>query len=208
MSYERATQLFGKLLLVLFFLTVTALPFSAQQQPGPPVDRTNPERARQQEMSTREWQLRNIGKVPPQTRNERLQALMLQTEEDFNRILTLHNQLARAATSDKPLDFNFVSSAAGEIKKRATRLQSTLVLGDSDHNETEAIPEFRETQMKEAVVLLCKQIKSFVTNPVIETPGTVNAEQLKMARKDLDSLIKLSSHLKKDSEKIRKLHQE
>lgn len=208
MSYERATQLFGKLLLVLFFLTVTALPFSAQQQPGPPVDRTNPERARQQEMSTREWQLRNIGKVPPQTRNERLQALMLQTEEDFNRILTLHNQLARAATSDKPLDFNFVSSAAGEIKKRATRLQSTLVLGDSDHNETEAIPEFRESQMKEAVVLLCKQIKSFVTNPVIETPGTVNAEQLKMARKDLDSLIKLSSHLKKDSEKIRKLHQE
>lgn len=208
MSYERATQLFGKLLLVLFFLTVTALPFSAQQQPGPPVDRTNPERARQQEMSTREWQLRNIGKVPPQTRNERLQALMLQTEEDFNRILTLHNQLARAATSDKPLDFNFVSSAAGEIKKRATRLQSTLVLGDSDHNETEAIPEFRESQMKEAVVLLCKQIKSFVTNPVIETPGTVNAEQLKMARKDLDSLIKLSGHLKKDSEKIRKLHQE
>lgn len=208
MSYERATQLFGKLLLVLSFLMLSASPFSAQQLPGPPSDRTNPEKARQQEMSTREWQLRNIGNVPPESRNQRLQALMSQTEEDFNRILTLHNQLARAATSDKPLDFNFVSSAAGEIKKRATRLQSTLVLGDSDHNETEAIPEFRESQMKEAVVLLCKQIKSFVTNPVIETPGTVNAEQLKMARKDLDSLIKLSGHLKKDSEKIRKLHQE
>lgn len=208
MSYDRAAQMFGKLLLVLFFLAASALPFSAQQPPGPPVDRTNPERARQQDMSTREWQLRNFGKDPPASRNERLQVLMVQTEEDFNRILTLHNQLARAATSDKPLDLSFVTSAAGEIKKRASRLQSTLVLGDSDHNESETLPEFRESQMKEAVVLLCKQIKSFVTNPVIETPGTVNAEQLKKARKDLGSLIKLSGQVKKDSEKIRKLIKE
>ena len=46
---------------------------------------------------------------------------MAQTEEDFNRILTLHNEIARALTSKNDLNYQFVSDATAEIKKRASR---------------------------------------------------------------------------------------
>jgi len=46
-----------------------------------------------------------------------------------------------------------------------------------------------ETQVKDALITLCRQIKSFVTNPVIENPGTVNIQQLNKARQDLQSVV-------------------
>ena len=57
---------------------------------------------------------------------------MEQTEEDFNRMLILHNEIARALTATKPLDFHFVSDATGEIHKRAHSLQGNLVLALSE----------------------------------------------------------------------------
>lgn len=53
---------------------------------------------------------------------------MAQPAEDFNRILTLHNEFVRAVSSAKAIDHHFVSDATGEIRKRASRLQSTLAL--------------------------------------------------------------------------------
>ena len=105
-----------------------AFPASAQA-PGPPqINKVNTERQRQQEMSNREYQLRTLGEngQPLDTKDKK--ALMAQIEQDFNRILLLHNQIVRAIISEAPLDNRFVSDAATEIKKRSTRLQSILVL--------------------------------------------------------------------------------
>src|SRR5262245_47881430 len=88
---------------IAFLLGSTAQAFSQQSQGPAPVDRTvNAERARQQEMSSREWQLRNLGNQPvaPED-NRRAKALMAQTAEDFDRILTRHNEIARALSSGK-----------------------------------------------------------------------------------------------------------
>ncbi|HEU4835471.1 MAG TPA: hypothetical protein VFS90_13675 [Pyrinomonadaceae bacterium] len=154
-------------------------------------------------MSNREWQLRNFGTQPGKPKDERqLKALMAQTEEDFTRILTLHNEIARALSSKKDLDYHFVSDATAEIKKRASRVQSTLALrlspDDAPVNETSA-PE-----LKDSLIKLCKEIRSFVTNPVIENPNLVDATQLPRARRDLESLIQLSTLIKKDSDKLSK----
>jgi hypothetical protein len=51
--------------------------------------------------------------------------------------------------------------------------------------------------MKEELVKLCHQIRSFVTNPSIENPNTINAEQMAKARKDLESVIQLSTRINK-----------
>lgn len=189
------------------------LAFNAQvfSQTGPaPVDRTvNAERARQQEQSSREWQLRNLGKEPgAPADNRRAEALMAQTAEDFDRILTRHNEIARALSSGKPLDFSFVTEAAGEIRKRATRLQSTLALREdpSEAQVTEKPEKLSDAQMKDGLVKLCKQIRSFVTNPVIENPNTVDAEKLKLAKRDLESVIQLSEQIKKDATRLSKDH--
>jgi hypothetical protein len=192
---------------LLLFL---AIPIFAQSTtPGPPpIDRRmNTDRIRQQEQSSREWQLRNFGYESGAVKDKRqLKALMEQTEEDFTRILTLHNEIARLLQASKPIDYHFVSDASAEIKKRASRLQSTLGLRQLA-TETPVVEKDQapgDDQMKDALIKLCKQIRSFVTNPVIENPNTVDAQQLSYARRDLESVIQLSGNLKKEATKLEK----
>jgi hypothetical protein len=162
------------------------------------MDRTNTDRQRQQEMSKREYQLRRFGMEPktPLSDKEK-KALVAQVEQDFNRILTLHNELARAISSEASLDYHFVSETSGEIKKRSARLQSTLLLHQSDEEKTSTSesPKFRDDNLKPVLATLCKHIKDFVTNPIIETPGTVNAADLARAKRDLASVINLSGRI-------------
>jgi hypothetical protein len=189
------------LVLLLFF---AAPVFSQAVPPGgpPPIDRrNNADRIRQQDASRREWQLRNFGTEPNSPKDDRqIKALMEQTEEDFTRILTLHNEIARALSSKKDLDYHFVSEAMTEIKKRATRLQSTLALGLP--SDEAPIKEKSDPEINDSLIKLCKEIRSFVTNPIIENPNTVEAEQLTRARRDLESLIQLSGLIKKDADHL------
>ena len=130
---------------------------------------------------------------------------MAQIEEDFNQILTLHNRIARATASDERLDYRFVSEAAGEIKKHATRLQNSLALKPTDSDQNQPRPvQFDDSHFKDGLILLCKEIKSFVTNPVIETPGKVDPDQTARARSDLESVIELSGSIKKNAERLSK----
>lgn len=193
-------------LIAIPLLMLFTVPILAQTVPagGPPVDRRNTERIRQQEMSNREWQLRNFGHEHNAPKDRRqIEALMAQTEEDFNRILTLHNEIARLLAASKPIEYTFISDASAEIKKRASRLQSTLGLHQLP-NETpvaEKSAELDDTQMKSELVRMCNQIRDFVSNPVIANPNTVDAQQLTNARRELESLIQLSGHLKKEAGK-------
>jgi hypothetical protein len=191
-------------------LLVLAIPvFSQRDSSPPPIDRAvNAERARQQDMSRREYQLRNLGVNSVKPDRKKLEALMAQTQEDFTRILTLHNEIVRLISSDRALDYHFVSEAASEIRKRASRLQDILVLGEASKEEekTDKAP-IESSEMKGALVTLCKQIKSFVTNPVIETPGTFDAVQTARARQDLESVIHLSGRIKKDANRLSKSHE-
>jgi hypothetical protein len=195
-------------LVVITLMVLSTAPVFSQNPPGgpPPTDRRiNTDRVRQQDMSRREWQLRNFGNEPETAKDERhLKALMAQTEEDFNRILTLHNEIARALSSNNALDYQFVSGSTSEIKKRASRVQSSLGLGLSPEDALGPVkPEDKDLEMKDALIKLCKQIRSFVTNPVIENPNTIDAQQFLRARRDLEGLIQLSGQIKRDADKLR-----
>jgi hypothetical protein len=194
-------DLFIALALMIFF----AAPVFAQTPASHnrPSSRANAERVRQQNESRREYQLRNFGTEPGKPPDRRqLEALMAQTEEDFTRILTLHNEIARAISSKNELDSKFVSEATGEINKRASRVQSSLGLGLSDEERAaEKTESIEDVQPKDALIKLCKQIRAFVTNPTIENPNMVNAEQLTKARHDLESVIRLSEQIRKDADK-------
>ena len=196
----------NRLMFAPILLLICATPvFSQGSAPGapPPIDkRNNADRMRQQDMSRREYDLRNFGTQPNGPKDDRqLKALMAQTEEDFTRILTLHNEIARALASKKDLDYHFISEATAEIKKRASRVQSTLLLHPSPDDAP--IKEHSDAEMKDSLIKLCKEIRSFVTNPIIENPNTVDAVELPRARHDLESLIQLSGRIKKDADKMR-----
>jgi hypothetical protein len=164
----------------------------------------DPAKAQMQEMSRREAQLNNLGTNGEQRNDpKRSQAMMDQVSEDFQRILTIHNGIVRAITANRSLSDHFISDAASEIRKRSTRLQSSLKLQKpeptTENQRTESA--LTEMQTKDQLLLLCKQIESFVTNPIIEKPGTVDAQQLGKARRDLQSIVELSDAIKKRVDK-------
>ena len=191
---------------ILLLLCAAAPAFAQRTASGPPpIDKTsNQARKRQQDTATREWQLRNFGNPALTKDRRRLEALMAQTEEDFNRMLSLHNEIARALAATKPLDYNFVSEATGEIRKRAHSIQSNLVLTlpPEEIKNVEMPGVTTESEMKDGLIKLCKQIRSFVTNPVIEQPNLVDAEKLASAKRDLENVIQLSTLLRKDADQL------
>ena len=192
-------------LIAVPLILLSVLPVFAQGGPGgpPPINKVNAARQRQQEMSQREYDLRTFGTEPGTPKDRRqVEALMAQTEEDFNRILTLHNEIARALTSKNDLNYQFVSDATAEIKKRASRVQHSRALGLSTEEALE-LEKSKDEPIKDSLIKLCSQIRSFVTNPSIENPNTINAEQMTKARRDLESLIQLSGKIKKDADKLR-----
>ena len=195
-----------KYMLIALPLLFFSVPSVCAQSPGspPPINRTNAARERQQDMSRREYELRTFGREPGAPKDRRqVEALMAQTEEDFNRIMTLHNELARALTSKNELNYQFVSDATAEIKKRASRVQHSLALGLSSEEALELEKSSKDEPIKDSLITLCNQIRSFVTNPSIENPNTINAEQMTKARRDLESLIQLSVRIKKEADKLR-----
>jgi hypothetical protein len=191
-------------------LLLSAAPTFAQRSAAgpPPIDKhTNQARKRQQDEAGREWQLRNFGNPSVTKDRRKLEALMAQIEEDFNRLLSVHNEIARALDSTKPLDYHFVSDAAGEIRKRAQSIQTNINLApaDGEIKPVELPATTNESEVKDALVKLCKYIRSFVTNPVIAQPNLIDAEKLATAKRDLESVIKLSAHLKHDADLLSKV---
>jgi len=194
---------------IILLLTATAPALAQKPVSGPPpIDKhTNAARKRMQDESAREWQLRNFGNPELTKDRRRLEALMAQTEEDFNHMLSLHNEIARALAATKPLDYHFVSTATAEIRKRAHSIQSNLMLSPpAEEMKPVEIPEkTTEPEMKDGLVALCKHIRSFVTNPVIEQANLIDAEKLAAAKRDLETVIQLSAQLKRDADLLSKV---
>ncbi len=156
-----------------------------------------------QEMDKRELQLSDVRRGnTPAADPRRTRAIMDQVNEDFQHLLQLHNQIARAVSSNQSLDYQFIWNATGEIKKRASRLQSTLELRKPETSPTpREVTDVQATPSRDDLILLCRKIESFIKNPIVDSPGTVDAQQLEKARSDLESVVQLSGALKKRAEK-------
>ena len=164
----------------------------------------DPAKARMQEMTRRELQLNNLGTDHRQPNDpKRSQAMMDQVSEDFQRILTLHNEIVRAIDGNMSLSYQFISDAMGEIRKRSSRLQDSLKLQRPEPTEENRVlaPGVELMETKDELILICRQIENFIKNPIIETPGTVDAQQLEKARRDLESVVQLSGYIKKRADK-------
>ena len=160
-----------------------------------------PDNERMQVMDTRGIQL--SGPAEYKGRPNDPKAMRAQVSEDFQRILTLHNEIVRAIGANRSLSYQFISDATGEIRKRSARLQSSLKLQKPEPAtpNRQAETDLKVMQTKDELILLCKQIESFVRNPIIEKPGTVDAQQLERARKDLQSVVEISGAIRKQLDK-------
>jgi len=166
----------------------------------------DPAKARMQEMDRRELQLNKLGEDNGHVNDpKRSQAMMEQVGGDFQRILTLHNEIVRSIAANRSLSPQFISDATGEIKRRSARLQTSLKLPKPEPTTEDrgTRKNLQVMETKDELILLCKQIESFVKNPIIDQPGTIDAQQLEKARKDLQSIVELSDAIKKQVDKLK-----
>ena len=187
----------GSVLLSIAWSVVFSIPIAGQTI-------GDPAKAQMQEMTRRELQLSGLGADRQQPNDpKRSQAMMDQVSADFQRILTLHNEIVRAIAANKSFSYEFISDAMSEIRKRSSRLQSSLKLQRPEPTEENRIPapDLEVMETKDELILICREIESFIRNPIIETPGTVDARQLEKARRDLDSVVQLSGYIKKRADK-------
>ncbi|MGH9903349.1 MAG: hypothetical protein ACRD68_16200, partial [Pyrinomonadaceae bacterium] len=96
------------------------------------------------------------------------------------------------------------ADATGEINKRAGRLKVHLLLHvpEGEGREQKAETELDQEGVKGALVTLCNQIISFVENPVLKSPGTVDVKQSARAGRELQNIIGLSGSISRSAGRL------
>jgi len=199
------------MLAAVAFMTTSAIPIIAQQQGNPvyvppAMERREADMANQRESRQRETLRESLGKRPEKSGDPRyVRAVLAQVKEDFERIQVVRNGIVRAASATNALDYRFISDAAAEIKKRASRLKGNLALPDPKEDEKveKNQGEFNKEQIEAALLMLCNRIESFVKNPLFETPRVVDVELLTKASSDLKSMVELSGRISKSADRLK-----
>ena len=209
MNFKTPAWLFAASILSLCLAGTAA----AQGKPagaGPPPN-NNPnldDRARQVD----EGRLRSaeMNAVTDEKNQKLVQAAIANMKEDFTRIQVLRNDIARNLVARKPLDYPLISEQTAEINKRASRLNLYLHAHDADAEKENDPEELKEDEIVSALVRLCKLIDSFTENPALKNAATIDAKDVAKAKenkanagRDLLAIIKLSSSLRKQSEKLK-----
>src|SRR2546423_652804 len=139
-----------------------------------------------------------------------LEAAIANMKEDFARIQVLRNDIARNLVAHKPLDYSLVAEQAGEISKRASRLNVYMRAHAAEAEKENNLPELKSEEMIGALVRLCKLIDSFTENPALKNAATIDSKDVAKAKenkadadRDLLAIIKLSNSLQKKSESFK-----
>jgi hypothetical protein len=133
-------------------------------------------------------------------REERRTTRFPQIKQDFERIQIISGDLLQASSSNVQLDYARISEAAGEIRRRATRLKSNLFPSASE--DTKQIKQQGEESrdLKSLLIALDKSIASFAHNPIFGNIKIVNSQDSTKAERELEKIIKLSATTIKKAE--------
>ena len=127
-----------------------------------------------------------------------------QIREDFVRLQVVNNDLAKAVSGGRELDFKLVAKSASEIKKRAERLKLNLALPEPEGEvkpPAGAAPTDLE-QLRTALSRLDGIILRFTNALHAKGVRRFDAQSSARLRLDLEAIIGLSGRVKKGSEKL------
>jgi len=174
------------------------------RRPSGPKDLKGPQREREQ----REAMLRTMETKAAVDKidERRLEAEIGKIQEDFRRIQIVRNEMVRNLLAKKPFDFKLISEETDEINKRSERLRKFLMppVDENEKADVKSQIEFDKTEMEDAMVRLCNLIATFVDNPILKNPGTVDVQESTRAGGDLLSIIELSGNIKRSADKLGK----
>lgn len=165
--------------------------------------------AKRQEMQQRQWALRNIERLkdaPPEKGPDMRPAQAI-VEQDFEQLQLVNYSLATASQKGTTLDYELIKKHSGEVKRRASRLKSYLVM--PDWRQTLPPLQVVQTQtpeaLRSAVASLDALVNAFAWNPIFKQPNVVNLEQSAKAARDLEGIVVLSERINKSASEMSKL---
>jgi hypothetical protein len=121
-----------------------------------------------------------------------------QVKQDFGRIQEVNSEIMRSYSAGEPPNYKHLSEAMAEINKRASRLNTNLLLPEPSAYEAPRQGD------RSPLLDLNDLITRFVTSPIFSKANTINAEQGAKAKRDLADIIDLSSRIRKSAEKLSK----
>jgi hypothetical protein len=208
-SYQNLTRLVFVVLLSIF----AAGAVMAQRAPagvGPPPNNNPNIGDRQRQIDESRLRSAEMGVGENEANQKRLQAAIANMKEDFRRIQVLRNDIARNLLAHKPFDYNLLAQQTAEINHRTSRLGIYMRARSTDEKPEDKTPDIKSADITEALVSLCQLIDRFTENPALKNAATVdskdvakNKEDKANADRDLLAIIKLSSSLQKESEKLK-----
>jgi hypothetical protein len=129
-----------------------------------------------------------------------------QVNEDFARIQGINEEIMRDYAAGTPPDYKHISEAMAEIRKRALRLQTNLLLPASDDTKTEPVASVAAGKQpgRSPLLDLSDLIFSFVTNPIFKNENTIDLALGAKAKHDLASIVDLSDRISRSADKLNK----
>jgi len=206
------TRLSIHVALALVPLGLVATAGLAQQQNPqvylpPVIERRQTEMTRQQTMTQTDILRERLGgRAGKTTSMVYVHALISQVKQDFEGVQVARNQIVRAVHGNNGLDYKLISEVTGEITRRSSRLKNNLALPTPEKEKTsqKELLLADEKQVRQALITLCNHIEAFVTSPFFETPGVIDVNDSAKASLDLDSMVELSSSIKKSIQRLNK----
>ena len=131
-------------------------------------------------------------------------------KEDFEQIQLINNDVLQTDAVKQTPDYKLIGAAATEIKDRAARLKTNLFSsaaekqptnkGAGEKDERALLPQ----DIRSLLATLDDAIHSFVSNPMFTNLNVVDVQHSAKARRDLDTVIKLSTMIRKEADKLKK----
>jgi len=189
------------------FASLMACHVHAQSQSAA-AERVRQRQTRRNDQMENEIKISALEKESRQPEEEKQTRLAYaQLKADFEQLQTVNNRMMAMVFTNKVLDYKSISESIAEIRKRATRLKSNLPLPATEKSEGEEQSfkewdEINQAQVKLVLQALDDLIQRFVTNPVFQQPQVVDVQQSSKAKRDLESIIKLSEKIRKGMDKL------
>lgn len=193
------------LFLAAILVTMSSLVSSAiAQEHGPPAggpDKNLREAA--SDVKGRSVEMERIGRKKKEPDNSPPAPTFAEIKEDFERIQIINSDVLQASPANGTIDYERISKSAAEITRRAIRLSSNLFASDpgKKSKETKSDPEGQE--LKSLLKLLDDSIASFTSSPMFQNTKVVTPEDSLTAQKDLEKVIKISSRIKSEADRIK-----
>jgi hypothetical protein len=193
------------------FLVVVPTPLAAQARPNPPTRAPSrgPATGTTRDMYERDMNIRRLELERDSNKKPTFEVskeTVKQVSEDFEQIQGINAEIIGDYVSGKGPDYKHISEAMAEITKRATRLNTNLLLPSDDTVVSGPVTqsEVHNKPARSPLLDLNDLIFSFVTNPIFKNANTIDLTLGAKAKRDLASIIDLSDRISKSADKLSK----